>query len=153
MYIEAKLADKNLLELLPEALDNIRRLAADRELGGIEIFIGVVKGVVNGSRVIKLVYTAYTRLAEERLKKIAEEEALKHRLHAAVIIHRIGEVKPGEATVVILAAGKSREDVNKATKSMIDRVKREAPIYKLEVREDGEYWVLGDETRVRRVSS
>jgi molybdopterin synthase catalytic subunit len=153
LIVRTALVEGDPLNLLQGFLGEVSKLALDSETGGVEVFVGVVKGRVAGVRVEKLVYTAYGEVASRVLERIAREEGERFGLEAVAIFHRVGEVKPGEATVVIAVAGRGREEVNKATKAMIDKVKKEAPIFKLEVREDGEYWVLGDETRIKRSRS
>ncbi len=153
MIVRAELVEGDIAGRLKSILEEVSKTAVDKEVGGVEVFMGVVKGRVGGFKVEKLVYTAYKEVAERVLERIAREEAEKNSLEAVVILHRLGEVRPGEATVIIVAAGRGRDEVNRATRVIIDRVKKEAPIFKLEVREDGEYWVIGDETRVKRARS
>lgn len=127
------------------------REAGSSGAGALGIFVGVVKGEVAGKRVEKLVYTAYESLAQSRLEEIARSAATKYGLDAAYIYHATGELRPGDATVVIAAIAKSRKSALAAVGEMIERVKHEVPIFKLEVREDGEYWVVGDGERVPRL--
>lgn len=118
--------------------------------GAIVIFVGVVKGVVDGVDVEVLKYEAYEELAEKVLARIAEEEMRKHGLGAVAIYHRVGDLRPGDTTVYIVVAAKGRREGFAAAAEILDKVKHEAPIYKLEVREDGEFWVIGDGERVPR---
>lgn len=118
--------------------------------GAIVIFVGVVKGVVDGVDVEVLKYEAYEELAERMLARIAEEEMRKHGLGAVAIYHRVGDLRPGDTTVYIVVAARGRREGFAAAAEILDRVKHEAPIYKLEVREDGEFWVIGDGERVPR---
>jgi molybdopterin synthase catalytic subunit len=121
--------------------------------GAIVAFVGMVKGIVDGVGVDELRYEAYEELAEKMLAKIAEDETMKHGLGAVIIYHRVGDLKPGEATVYIVVAARGRKEGFQAAAEILDRVKHEAPIYKLEVREDGEFWVIGDGERVPRPSN
>lgn len=118
--------------------------------GAIVIFVGVVKGVVDGLGVEELRYEAYEELAEKVLARIAEEEMRKHELGAVAIYHRVGDLRPGDTTVYIVVAARGRREGFAAAAEILDRVKHEAPVYKLEVREDGEFWVIGDGERVPR---
>ncbi len=118
--------------------------------GAIVVFVGVVKGVVNGVAVGELKYEAYEELAEKVLARIAEEEMREYGLGAVAIYHRVGDLKPGDTTVYIVVAARGRREGFAAAARILDRVKHEAPIYKLEVREDGEFWVIGDGERVPR---
>ncbi|MCD6300783.1 MAG: molybdenum cofactor biosynthesis protein MoaE [Staphylothermus sp.] len=122
----------------------------DRTTGAVATFIGFVKGVVDGKKVYKLIYSAYEPYASKSLEKIAYEEAEKHGLKGVIIIHRIGELFPGDPTIYILVAAKSRHEAFTGVRNILERVKHESYIYKLEIREDGEYWVLGDGKRIQR---
>jgi len=118
--------------------------------GAIVSFVGVVKGLVDGAAVNELRYEAYEELAEKVLARIAEEEMRNYGLGAVAIYHRVGDLRPGDTTVYIVVAARGRRDGFAAAARILDRVKHEAPIYKLEVREDGEFWVIGDGERVPR---
>ncbi len=118
--------------------------------GAVVVFVGVVKGLVEGAAVSELKYEAYEELAEKILTRIAEEEMRKHGLGAVAIYHRVGDLKPGDTTVYIVVAARGRREGFAAAAEILNRVKHEAPIYKLEVREDGEFWVIGDGERVPR---
>ncbi len=118
--------------------------------GALVVFMGFVKGVVGGARVKELVYEAHIQYALDKLREIGINAEEKYKLHEVVIIHRVGRIQPGEPTVYILVAAESRREAFKAAEEILERVKHEAPIYKLERREDGEYWVMGDGRRIRR---
>ncbi len=118
--------------------------------GAIVSFIGYVKGVVEGKRVYELEYTVYEPYTTKKLEEIAREEYEKYNLLAVRIYHRVGRLKPGEPTIYIVVAGRGRDEAFKAAREILERVKKEPPIFKLEKREDGEYWIIGDHKRVKR---
>lgn len=132
-------------------LDKIVDEIASESVGAIAIFVGVVKGVVDGYKVYELVYDAYEPYALKVLEKIAREESEKHRLNSVQIYHRVGSAKPGQKTLVVAVSASSRREALEGLRTILERVKHEPPIYKLEVREDGEYWIIGDGKRVPRV--
>jgi len=122
-----------------------------REGGGaLTMFIGYVKGVVNGQRVYELEYSVYEPYTSKTLENIAREVADKYNLLAVSIYHRVGCLKPGEPTLYIIVSSRDRESSFNACREILERVKKEPPIFKLEKREDGEYWVIGDGERVKR---
>jgi len=116
--------------------------------GAIVIFLGVVKGVVDGKKVFKLKYEAYEPLASRTLKKIVREESKG--VGEVRVYHRVGVLTPGEPAVYIFVRAGSRVKAFETTRKVLERVKHEVPIYKLEVREDGEFWVIGDNSRYRK---
>jgi molybdopterin synthase catalytic subunit len=148
LYVDVRLLrqdEKVDLNAIVEKLSKI-----DLESGAISIFIGVVKGSVEGHKVYELVYESAEEAAIEQLKNIATEEGVKHGLSGVLIWHYTGARKPGEVTLIIATVGKSRDEAISAARAILERVKREVPIFKLEKREDGEYWIIGDSTRYLR---
>ena len=135
-------------------LGDLVSLAASqsRASGAVAVFVGVVKGEVGGVRVNKLVYEDAGKAAEAVMRRIALEVAEKHELDAAIVYHYTGERLPGEKTIIAVVAGKSRLNVYPALQELVDRVKREAPIWKVEYRERGEVvYILGDRVIRREV--
>ncbi|MEZ0393765.1 MAG: molybdenum cofactor biosynthesis protein MoaE [Desulfurococcaceae archaeon] len=153
MLVEARLVREDPAGLIQRVLEVARSSATESEVGAMALFLGLVKGSVDGREVLSLDYDAYEEVAEGVLRSIAEETAKRHGLEAIFIYHRVGSLAPGEPTLLVAAVGRSREDVLGAVSEALERVKREAPIFKLERREDGDYWVLRDDVRVRRAGT
>ena len=118
--------------------------------GALVSFTGFVKGYVAGNRVDKLVYEAYRELADKKLYEIAERYSRVPGVIDIAILHRVGELVPGDFTVYILVSSRTRHEAFHTAALVLEEVKHRAPIYKLEERSDGAYWVLGDGIRVRR---
>ncbi len=118
--------------------------------GAIMVYIGVVKGVVEGKKVLELKYECIPNLAEKKIRELAEEALNSDGIGDVRIYHRIGSFKPGEPVLYILVAGVSRKNVYNVMKDLVEKVKHELPVWKMEVREDGVYWVVSDGLRVRR---
>ncbi len=118
--------------------------------GALSIFIGFVKGRVEGHDVEELVYEAYMPYAENILRKIVAEESVREGIIDARVYHRIGAIKAGEPTVYVLVTATNRKTAIETTAKIIERIKHEIPIFKLEIRDDGEYWIIGDGKRIKR---
>ena len=148
MYIRVGITREkpSIDELLNELMKN-----TDPSTGAVSVFVGFVKGLIDNKKVHKLIYDAYEPYASKSLESIAYEEAKKHGLKGVIIIHRVGELVPGEPTIYIVVGAKSRHEAFTGTKDILERVKHESYIYKLEIRDDGEYWVLGDGERIKRL--
>jgi molybdopterin synthase catalytic subunit len=128
---EVSLAD--LLEQIKEDLDE--------EVGAIGCFVGVVRAVSReGKRVRRLSYEA-AEDADRKLEEIASEAEKQPNVKRVMIHHIIDQLAPGEDTIYVLVAGKKREDVFRALPEIMDRAKKEVPIWKKEVTENGEHWV------------
>jgi MoaE-MoaD fusion protein len=105
--------------------------------GAVVIFLGTVRDHHAGRPVGKLTYSAYRPMALEGLRKIvADLEASSPGLRAA-IVHRLGEVPVGEASVVIAIASPHRAAAYEASRTALERLKAEIPIWKREHYADG----------------
>ncbi|MCE4612694.1 MAG: molybdenum cofactor biosynthesis protein MoaE [Desulfurococcales archaeon] len=123
----------------------IREVASSPNVGGIGVFVGIVRGVNQGEEVEKLSYEHSRELAVKTLEKIAREEAEKHSLDGVFIGHYVGDLRPGDETLIVAVAGESRRNVYPALSSIVERVKKEAPIWKTEYRRGGKkVYILGD---------
>jgi len=131
-------------------VEELARETASLGGGAIVVFMGFVKGIVDDHKVYRLDYDAYEPYAFMKLREIAWEEGVKHGLLGVKVYHRVGSLEPGEPTIYIIVASKSRHEAFEAASAILERVKREAPIFKLEHRDNGSYWVVGDE-RVKRM--
>jgi molybdopterin synthase catalytic subunit len=79
-------------------------------------------------------------MAERKLAEIGAAVAAEHGAEVA-IVHRVGVLLPGDAAVVIACAAPHRTAAFRACEECIERLKREVPIWKREVFEDGSEWV------------
>ncbi|HET6923943.1 MAG TPA: molybdopterin converting factor subunit 1, partial [Anaeromyxobacteraceae bacterium] len=107
--------------------------------GGVVTFTGTVRAESRGKRVVRLEYEAYRPMAERTLAGIGRAVEAEHGAVVAVV-HRVGRLEPGEAAVVIAAAAAHRTPAFRACEAVIERLKKEAPIWKREVYQDGSVW-------------
>jgi molybdopterin synthase catalytic subunit len=121
---------------LSEAVDAVRSLGR----GAVVTFEGDVRAETKGRKVVRLEYEAYVPMAQRTLCELAEEIGREHGA-AVAVVHRIGSLLPGEAAVVIACAAPHRTPAFRACEAVIERLKREVPIWKREVFEDGTAWV------------
>lgn len=125
-------------------LEEIRGRPDAHRAGAIACFIGVVRGIGhNGSRVVKLEYEAHERLAEEELRRIAEEVASRPGVIDVSIHHNVDTMSPGDDILYVLVMGVHREDVFWGVQTAVEELKKRAPIWKKEHTEGGSYWVSG----------
>ena len=136
-----------------DLLEEIRKFRekAPLDAGSMAIYVGFVKGIVDGHKVFELKYEAYDTYTRKRFTEIKEEIKKKYKdVIDLEIIHVINNMKPGENVLLIMALGKGRKDVIDAIKEALELVKHTTGIWKLEVRDDGEYWVVAGNTRVKK---
>jgi MoaE-MoaD fusion protein len=122
-----------------EPLD-LRALAdavRDPRAGAVVLFEGVTREVP------ELDYEAYVEMAVAKLEAIAAEEAERHGLCAVAIEHRTGTVPRSEPSVIVAASAPHRGEAFAGARALIDRVKAEAPIWKVEVSDAGRERVEG----------
>jgi molybdopterin synthase catalytic subunit len=143
-YIDVRLVKEERVDL-NKLLDELSRL--DREVGALVLFIGLVKGRVEGVDVEELVYEAVEEAALSQIRRIALEEAERHGLIGVVLWHWVGVRRPSEPTIIIATLARSRSEAFEASRTILERVKKEVPVFKLERRNNGEYWVIGEGTR------
>ncbi|MEZ0346392.1 MAG: molybdenum cofactor biosynthesis protein MoaE [Infirmifilum sp.] len=136
----------------PRVLDGLLK-SLDDKAGAVMVFIGRVKGSIEGNRVNELYYEVVEPLSTSTLSRIGEEESKNHGLIRSVIYHKKGSAKPGEPVLFIAVASEGRKEALQALQSILERVKHEAYVWKLERREDGDYWIIGDHKRVPRQPS
>ncbi len=122
---------------------------ADEETGAVAVFVGVVKGLIEGKRVESLYYEVYDPQASRILEKIAREEAERGGVKGVYIYHKKGLARPGEPVLYIAVVSKGRKEAIETLARVLERVKHEPYVWKLERREDGEYWVLGSKRMTR----
>jgi molybdopterin synthase catalytic subunit len=124
----------------PLALAEVVDAVGSPASGGLVTFTGVVRDATRGKRVLRLEYEAYPGMAERKLEEIGAEVAAEHGAEVA-IVHRVGVLAPGDAAVVIACAAPHRTAAFRACEACIERLKKDVPIWKREVFEDGSEWV------------
>ena len=94
-----------------------------------------------GREVTELKYEAYEAMAISELSKVVESVECDYPSVVAAVHHRVGHLVVGATAVQIAVASAHREQAFEACKAVIDRLKRDVPIWKYEVGPDGESWV------------
>lgn len=129
--------------LTDEAIDP-RALVASvmrRSDGAYVLFEGVVRDHHEGKAVESIFYDAYRPMAEKELEKIVREIEAEYPDVALAVVHRLGHLIVGEASIAIVAASPHRREAFEACRMMIDRIKETVPIWKKERGPNGEEWV------------
>ena len=114
---------------------------ADEEAGAIATFTGTVRRRSRGRDVLHLEYEAYAGMAETVMAEIADELRARHDLRGVAIVHRVGRVEIGEASVVVAVAAEHRAAALAACADAIDALKNRVPLWKKEIYEGGEEWL------------
>jgi molybdopterin synthase catalytic subunit len=126
----------------PLSADALADAVTVPEAGGVCVFLGVVRNTNAGRSVVALEYEAHEPMAEAKLEEIGESVYQRWpEVKQVALVHRIGRLGIGEASVVIAVAAAHRRDAFEACHFAIDRLKQTVPIWKREVFEDGAVWV------------
>ncbi len=107
--------------------------------GGIDIFLGTTRAEGN---LLALDYQAYELMARKQLIELARLARQRWPVVRLVVLHRLGRVALGEASVLIAVSTPHRAEAFECCRWLIDQLKREVTIWKQEIWASGEgTWV------------
>ncbi|MBS0478608.1 MAG: molybdenum cofactor biosynthesis protein MoaE [Proteobacteria bacterium] len=106
--------------------------------GAVATFTGLVR---SDDGVDELLLEHYPGATEAALEKLAWEAVERWTLVGAIVVHRVGAMKPGEPIVFVAACAAHRAPALEACSFLIDRLKTDAPFWKREVRGGEARWV------------
>lgn len=125
-----------------EASEEFARLrGADPGIGALASFIGLVRDVNDGSSVADLHLEHYPGMTERSIEAIAREAGERWRLRGALVVHRVGELRPLDQIVLVAVSSAHRGDAFEACAFIMDYLKTRAPFWKKETTPDGQRWV------------
>jgi molybdopterin synthase catalytic subunit len=122
-------------------LANSLKLGSD---GAVLVFEGIVRDNSRGRATLYLDYEAYEPMALKQMEALIAEALEMFGIREAVIVHRLGRLQIGEASVAIIVVSAHRAAAFEACRWLIDRLKRLVPIWKKEYFEDGAVWADGE---------
>lgn len=116
----------------------IRALTAGRtDTGAIVTFTGLVRGDADGQALRSLTLEHYPGMTEAELARVEEAARARFELLDCLVIHRYGELRPGENIVLVIALSPHRHAAFEAASFLMDYLKTRAPFWKKETRADG----------------
>ena len=133
-----------MFAIVEETIDVAALISAAQrpDCGAISVFVGTTRvDASDGATVEHLEYEAYRPMADTKLEEIGGEIRERWDAREVSIVHRIGRVDPGEASVAIVVASPRRGPAFEASRYAIERIKEIVPIWKREVWSDGYVWV------------
>jgi molybdopterin synthase catalytic subunit len=129
--------------LTREAIDLAALHAPSPADGAVCCFVGVVRDTNDGRRVRFLEYEAYEEMALGQMQQLEEEARRRWPLGDVRLVHRLGRLEIGEASVAVAVASPHRAEAFAACRFLIDTLKKQVPIWKKEHFEGGAVWVAG----------
>ncbi len=109
--------------------------------GAIALFLGTVRDENEGRRVERILYEAHSPMAGAVLTRIGREIESRWPGARAAIVHRVGMLELGDASVAVAVSSPHRAEAFEACRHAIERVKQDAPIWKKEFGPGGAAWV------------
>ena len=132
--------------LTREVIDtqNLKQQLLRDEDGAIVDFEGVVRNNTKGRATKFLDYECYEPMAVKMMAEIGREILATQAIGRIAMVHRLGRLQIGEASVVIVVTAPHRKPAFEAALEGINRLKKIVPIWKKEYFADGEVWVEGE---------
>jgi molybdopterin synthase catalytic subunit len=143
MSVRVRLAE-SCLEPIEELGVLLDEAAED---GAVVSFVGIARSTAkDGGRVDKLVLEPHPTLTRQSLEDIAAAAAQRFEVSHVHVVHRCGEMRPGEAIVFAAASAAHRRAAFECADYLMDRLKTEAVFWKREVGENGSEWIEPTDT-------
>ena len=128
-----------------EDFDAGRELAAlrggDRAVGAVAAFIGTVRDVNADASVASMTLEHYPGMTEKALAAIIDDAKSRWEIADALVVHRVGALKPADQIVLVGVTSAHRGDAFAACEFIIDYLKTRAPFWKKEETPEGARWV------------
>jgi molybdopterin synthase catalytic subunit len=125
----------------PLEVAEVAALLDDPASGGLTLFVGRVRDHDGGRSVTGLDYEAHPT-APARLREVAEQIAEEYDVARVAAVHRTGALAIGDIAVIVATTASHRGDAFAASRALIDTLKAEVPIWKLQRFADGtDEWV------------
>ena len=111
------------------------------KIGAIASFVGVVRDLSDGANVAEMTLEHYPGMTEKALEKIVGEARARWDIYDALVVHRVGTLKPTDQIVLVVVASAHRGEAFQACEFLVDYLKTRAPFWKKENTPQGGRWV------------
>ena len=116
----------------------VRRMAeANHDVGAVVTFTGTVRGHAKGRAITSMTLEHYPGMTERELKRIEADAHRRWTLAGSLIVHRFGDLLPGDNIVLVVTASPHRQAAFEAAEFLMDYLKTRAPFWKKETTADG----------------
>ena len=136
------------VEILDSPFDPLHEVTKHQELlsagqfGAMAVFVGTMRDFNEGDTVTSMVLEHYPEMTQQHLLDLARFVADQHKLTDLLMLHRVGEIHPGEAIVLVAVWSAHRAAAFEACEAMVEDLKSRAPFWKKEQLVEGESrWV------------
>ena len=111
------------------------------KVGAVASFVGIVRDLNDGDDVATLTLEHYPGMTEKSLEDIVSQAKRRWDIYDALVVHRVGTLKPLEQIVLVVVTSAHRGESFKACEFLMDYLKTRAPFWKKEVTPEGSRWV------------
>ncbi len=115
--------------------------AGNPGVGAVASFVGIVRDLNEGDAVATLTLEHYPGMTEKSLEEIVAQAQQRWDIYDALVVHRVGTLKPLEQIVLVVVTSAHRGESFKACEFLMDYLKTRAPFWKKEVTPEGARWV------------
>ena len=115
--------------------------AADARVGALASFLGLVRDMNDGASVAEMTLEHYPGMTEKALDAIVAEAKGRWDIYDALVIHRVGPLKPCDQIVLVAVTSAHRGEAFAACEFIMDYLKTRAPFWKREATPEGARWV------------
>jgi molybdopterin synthase catalytic subunit len=113
----------------------------DRAVGAVAAFIGTVRDVNAEATVAGMTLEHYPGMTEKALAAIVDDAKARWNIADALVVHRVGALKPADQIVLVAVTSAHRAEAFAACEFIIDYLKTRAPFWKKEETSAGARWV------------
>ena len=109
--------------------------------GATAAFVGTMRDFNEGDAVQGMFLEHYPGMTEKALEQLARQAIARHELLDVLLVHRVGELLPGEPIVLVAVWSAHRKQAFEACRELMEQLKSEAPFWKREQLDNGHRWV------------
>ena len=130
-------------------VDDAYGAVLEGNVGAVSLFVGTTRRHTEGKgETVRLEYDCYEDMAVAEMKRLGNQVLRRWTVERVYLVHRIGSVPVGEASIIIAVSAAHRQAAMDACRFLIDTLKETVPIWKKEVYDDGRTeWVQGAKPR------
>lgn len=132
---------------LEEEIQSLKKRC--NNVGALSSFIGIVRDRRNSEKLISMTLEHYPGMTEKMLNEIENEALKRWDIIGTTIIHRYGELFPGDQIVLVITASKHRNEAVNSCHFIIDWLKTKGPFWKYEKTQNNGYWVDAKNSDIR----
>ena len=128
-----------MIELIQDPIntDTVLKSVASTKAGAVVLFLGTTREFTAGRQTASLDYESYGEMAQGKMQELEAEARQRWSLIEVTLVHRLGHVGLGEASVAIAVSSPHRGDAFTAGQWLIDTLKEIVPTWKKENWADG----------------